>query len=225
LKKITKQWEKTKFNFDVYFLNNWQTNNVARQEIGPIDLKYLRTQLNISPNDIPDPKPDSITIIFNGNYGDDKTPMTGWTIAHRFGHAMNRHLEKMKQQTEEFEEFERELGLILKNILGEVYGIYFGQLYGPGLGEVFQQIGTMKSARDKKLTRGYEFVYELIAQYLLTGTVKLQLPKVIKFWGDVYPSNRVQLEEYTKDLPEFEKNIVNDIETLIQTFVGKTLLM
>jgi hypothetical protein len=225
IEKITKQWERTKFNFDVYMLNKSYTNSEDYQEIGPIDLNFLRTELKISPNEIPDPNPDSITIIFNGNFGDQKVPMTGWTIAHRFGHVMNRDMMNGKGNPEEFQYFERELTSILRNILGEVYGIYFTKLFEPGLGEVFQQIGTMKSARDKKLNRGYEFVYELIAQYLLTGTVKLQLPKTIKFYGDINPSNRHALEMYKQDLPSYEENIVGHIENLIGYYIGKILLM
>lgn len=225
VEKITKQWERTKFNFDVYMVNKSYINSEEYQEFGPINLNYLRKELEIPPNEIPDPKPDSITIIFNGNFGDQKVPMTGWTIAHRFGHAMNRDMMNGKGNHEEFQYFDRELTSILRNILGSIYGIYFTKLFDPGLGEVFQQIGTMKSARDKKLNRGYEFVYELIAQYLLTGTIKLQLPKVLKYYGDVYPSNRRELEMYKQDLPSYEENIANHIENLIGYYVGKILLM
>lgn len=225
IEKITKQWEKTKFNFDVYMVNKSSTNSEDYQEIGPIDLNYLRTELEISPNEIPDPKPDNITIIFNGNFGDDQVPMTGWVIAHRFGHVMNRDMMNGEGKHEEFQYFNIELKHILDNILGGVYGFYFRNITDPGLGEVFSQIGTMKSARDKRITRGYEFVYELIAQYLLTGTVKLQLPKVLKHLGDVYPSDRHMHKMYNSELSEYEENIVSHIENLIGYYVGKILWM
>ena len=49
-------------------------------------------------------------------------------------------------------------------------------------------IGTMKSAREGKITRPYEFIYELLAQYINTGEVKFNpMPKMIGYgkqaWG------------------------------------------
>ena len=67
-----------------------------------------------------------------------------------------------------------------------------------------QQIGTMKSARDNKLNNWYEFAYELLAQYMLTGKIKFNpLPEsIIKGYGAFgrkeysYSKNEEAREDY-----------------------------
>jgi hypothetical protein len=54
---------------------------------------------------------------------------------------------------------------------------------------LFHSIGTMKSARDGKLPRPFEFLHEIFAQYILTGKVTFnKFPASIKL---TTPSGRV----------------------------------
>jgi hypothetical protein len=230
VEKIVKQWENTPFDFDVYMLNLPKVNKTQFREKGEVSLDYIRNQLKLSPEEVPDNDESKITVLFTGNFGAEKVPMTGWMIAHRFAHSMTREENKQIAKTE-FAYFTRELTDFLGNIIYQIYNYQIGDslkyydYQKLDAKHFFNAIGTMASARNKKIVRPYEFTYELIAQWLLTGSVKLQFPQGVRTKKGFYRADPESLEMYTRELEEINDFINQHIEALVGRFVGKILVM
>ncbi len=228
IEKITKQWENTPFDFDIYMVNLPRVNKSEIREKGEVSMDYVRNILKLPPEEIPDNDQSRITVIFVGNSGAEKVPMTGWMIAHRFAHSMRGEEGKQFKDTE-FNYFTRELISHLGNIIHQIYNYDIGVYDRDKLDTryFFNAIGTMASARNKKIVRPFEFIYELIAQWLLTGSVKLQFPPVVKTNKRWYRADQETLNMYSRELDQGEINdfIGQHIEALIGRFVGKILVM
>ena len=230
VEKIVKQWENTPFDFDIYMVNLPRVNKSEIKEKGEVSMDYVRNTLKLSPEEIPDNDESRITVIFVGNSGAEKVPMTGWIIAHRFAHSMRREEGKQFRDTE-FSYFSRELTRFLSPIIEQIYNYNIGgSLEGYDTKKLdakyfFNAIGTMASARNKKIVRPYEFTFELIAQWLLTGSVKLQFPSAIKTNKGWYRADPESLASYNGELEEINNFINQHIEALIGRFVGKILVM
>jgi len=194
VEKIHRHWSNSKNDFEFYFLRS----SMARKqvEVGEVKPDWVKENLGI---DI-EPKESAITVIFTQNTGAEKIPMTAWTIAHRLGHAIRR--DKIFEQY-----FAKEIMKDFRELLKEVYGIDKKFSYAPGGGygggnsqidekdlrALAHAVGTMRSARQNNLRNFFEFVYELVAQWIITGNVKFNpLPKSLLLrkrmaWGR--PSN------------------------------------
>lgn len=172
VQKIKDKWFKTQQTFDFYFVRSPKASQY-RQE-GVVTPEWIKEKIG---EDI-QPRSDTITVIFTNNVGAEKIPMTAWAMAHRFGHAIS--------GTREWTDFQREVNYYLKNIFDNLYSFQanfgsgydrdsyaktqkFGQFLANG-------IGTMKSARDNKIFRFGEFYFELLAQYLISGQIKFNVP-------------------------------------------------
>lgn len=121
---------------------------------------------------------DSINIVYVGNAGVNRVPMTAWIMAHRLGHAARASGNKLRS----WEDFSNEFIDIINHIMDQVYGVKFSKnayFTSKFLAKFFERIGTMGSARNAKLGgRPYEFFYEMFAQYLLTGHITFrELPE------------------------------------------------
>ena len=80
----------------------------------------------------------------------------------------------------------------------------------PEYNALFNSIGTQRSSRSNEIKRPYEFLYELFAQYLGTGTITLNpLPTNLGYgrqvWGN--PSKYLNLK------PEFRDEEVRQYES------------
>lgn len=171
VKKIHKSWNNSKYDFDFYFLRTYKASKHI--EVGQVNLDWIKNNLEINLK----PKPDHITIIFTNNRGDEKIPMTSWAIAHRLGHAIRK--EKI------FEDyFSKQVERDFKEILKYVYNLdaqssttpyNLNEMYKKAL---FSAVGKMRSARENNLRTSSEFIYELVAQYIITGKIEFNdLPK------------------------------------------------
>jgi hypothetical protein len=89
-------------------------------------------------------------------------------------------------------------------------------------------MGTMKSARDGNLNNWYEFSHELVAQYLLTGNVKLKpIPDTMVTKIGSYGRKEISAvknqrakEMHTEQLTDYEAMIEGNIENLLSRAVG-----
>jgi len=178
--KIHKLWNNTKYDFDFYFLRSYKASK--HKEVGRVSIDWVKENLGEDIN----PKEDAITVIFTNNTGDEKIPMTAWAVAHRLGHAI-------RKENIFDEYFYKKINKDFKEILYYVYGLKFKE-YGdsgynyyndtpPGLVEkykkaLFTAVGKMKSARDNNLRNSNEFIYELVAQYIIKGKIQFNdLPR------------------------------------------------
>lgn len=238
--KIHKHWSNTHNEFDFYFL---RSNKARKQvEVGAVTPEWVKQNLEV---DI-QPREDAITVIFTQNTGAEKIPMTAWTIAHRLGHAIRRD--------KNFETyFANELTKDFRELLKEIYGIdrrqqsYGGSDYGYGynprqddekqLRALAHAVGTMRSARQGNLRNFFEFTYELVAQWIITGRIKFNpIPRSLVLrkrmaWGR--PSNdtrgsrldKMAHEEWDEMLQGYADKYEHYLDSVFSGLVGKMYVM
>lgn len=237
IEKIKRMWSKTPYNFDIFIVNDPRVNKSEFREVGEVSEQYVRERLRLTPEEVPI-NPGAVTIIFTNNVAAEKTHLTGWTMAHRFGHAVSR-----MNKSIDWKSFTEHLQKIMKIMLKDVYGIdinmsgYFGQpsdMSSKILKYVAQSLGTMKSARDSNLRNWSEFAYELLAQYLITGSIKLNpLPNAIQTgvggWGRkekrgvVNPSTQKMYNDH--DLEYYASELETLLDNVLGESVGKIYVM
>ena len=240
VEKIHRHWSNSKNDFEFYFLRS----SMARKqvEVGEVKPDWVKENLGI---DI-EPKESAITVIFTQNTGAEKIPMTAWTIAHRLGHAIRR--DKIFEQY-----FAKEIMKDFRELLKEVYGIDKKYSYAPGGGygggygnsqidekdlrALAHAVGTMRSARQNNLRNFFEFVYELVAQWIITGNVKfnpLPMSLILKkrmAWGR--PSNdtkRSKLddiahEDWNETLRGYADKYEHYLDSVLSGLEGRIFVM
>lgn len=163
-------------DFDFYFVNKKGLSKF--QQRGKVNWDFLVSKegLGLEREQVSGIDSDRITVFFVGNSADEKQTMTAWNSAHRFGHAIRREY-GFEQLTNWLE---KEFNDLLK-----CYNIRNNEEKVKA--SIFNQIGTMRSARLGKIDRYFEFYYELFAQYLNSGKIKLnRLPEKIKIGFEAY---------------------------------------
>lgn len=241
VEKIRRQWEKTPFDFDIYLVNDRRVNKPEFREVGEVDLEFVRDELQLTPEEVPDPDRNSITVIYTSNTGDQRKMATGWILAHRLGHALRRGNGSTSRH---WNYFANNLRKRIADFVQRVYNIdvaEFGR-YGRGnvaekdklLKYIARQIGTFKSARDNKLRDWYELPYELLAQYMITGKIKFNpLPKdlVVGMAGWGRKEKRWSRDETQREginSQEFEdlaQELENDLEIILGSAIGNIFVM
>lgn len=225
--KIKRKWSNTYNEFDFYFLRS----NEARQQsdIGEVNPEWVKQnlQIDIQPNE------DAITVIFTQNTGDEKIEMTAWTIAHRLGHVIRRN------KTFELY-FSQELLKDFRQLFEEVYGTklqYNSANEEKQLRALAQAVGTMKSARTNNLRNFYEFMYELIAQWIITGKIEFNpIPRSLILrrkmaWGrpnhDTIGSkmNDIEHNEWSEMLQGYADKYEHYLDAIFSGLVGKMFVM
>jgi len=245
VEKIRRQWENTPYNFDMYLVNDPRINKSRFREVGIVNMDFVRNEMGITPEEIPDPDRNTITIIYTSNTGAERYMASGWILAHRLGHAIargNDYIAKM------WGEFINRLRRRVASILDRVYNIdtypkrfdFSSRFDSEGerkrekiLKYVAQQLGTMKSARENKIRNWFEFAYELLAQYLLTGSIKFNpLPKQLLVGYGPYGRKQIRysrdeelLEEINRDLEDFAITIQSELKDLLDAAVGSVFVM
>ncbi len=237
VQKIHKSWSNSKNDFEFYFLRSFKASKHV--EVGQVSQEWVKENLEI---DI-QPNPETITVIFTQNTGTEKIHMTAWALAHRLGHAI--------RKVKEFEiyfakELEKDFTQILRNVYqrGKLEGMrgsygYSDQRFNQekDLKSLAYALGTMKSARERKLVNFYEFPYELMAQYIITGKIKFNpLPKNLILqrkmaWGrpnDITTNIKVseeELQEWNDMLDGHAQKYEYHLDTIFDGLVGKIFVM
>jgi hypothetical protein len=236
VQKIKDKFANTNQNFDMYFVNSKEGR--LHKEVGDVDESFIRHELKLN---TPINR-NNITVFYTNNSGDQGVMMTAWIIAHRFGHVA--------RNIPEWGKLCREVNEIMQRLMREAYdrkmfisqdGVRLGDsliddnsINGKILKNFYQQIGTFKSARDKKLRNQAEFMYELLAQYLTTGKISFNdLPKFIPVkyaWGK--PSEGVRFHGTEADLDYYQgylrnlEEVYGDYaEHFLNQCVGKIFVM
>ena len=231
---------KDKFNkidladFNLYFVK--KPNVRKYQQLGKVSDKQVfdYTGLKVG-EDIPNPDQDAITIIFTNNDAAEKTPLTYWTIAHRISHAFyvtdggsndNRIImRRIYKILQEIFEYCYNFNMSIDDISG---------LNKPIIRHFFESIGTFRSARMKKIVRGFEFIHECFAQYLLSnGNLNFNdFPEYLKVsnkqeWGR-YNGRTLKLKDelYAQDLSyQLRDVLIEYFDYLIGTHVNSISIM
>lgn len=209
VKRITTAWEKTPFLFNLFFANvpgaeKWVEHGYVQASVVRDEFPEMASRILAGRAD------KAITVVFTNNIGDEGISFTPWIMAHRISHAMvvpnnafdlrqglqnpkfNDANELVIQLSAKFKsECEIMLGISMQGFPVAYYARPF-----------YEHIGTMRSARSKKLSRPYEFSHEVFAQYLLTGSVQFNpiTPEFMKeFATEILGPVRAEARNYASE--------------------------
>jgi hypothetical protein len=231
LERIKTKW-KIDQPVDIYLVKGKQASKFV--ELGKVNYDFIRNEMNL--DILPDS--DHITIIYTQNTGAEKIPATPWTLAHRFGHALA-SVQGLGRSNDQYESIVQAVDRLFETIARDVYRTDISErtFYNPALGaqnrkirrELGHALGTFKSARDRRLRADFEFVNEIIAQYIITGKVKLnhEFPRVLPLrysWGKPSGKWRKQLSEEDKaDLDNYLSNMERELEYHIDDALNEAI--
>ena len=226
IQKVKDMLKSTSVDFDFYFVNKPGLRKFSEKGKVPYDfiVKPYPEGLGLNPNQI-EINNNNITVFFVGNTAADKIPMTAWTIIHRVGHVMNR--------TPQFQDYTKWLDNEFNELL-KIYGkskesTRYGnsdykksRTFDLAKGRLFNHIGTMRSAREGKLSRRYyEFYYELFVQYLKDGKITFNpLTKNLLVGFGPYGSKTIASTQNLEEAQEKLDSIANTIPYLIEDVLG-----
>jgi hypothetical protein len=214
-------------------------------EVGAVDYDWVRDNLGEEVFDkVVEVRDDEeLTVIFTNNFGAAKVPLTPWIMAHRIGHALARKTDSNRFGYYSHKEIDRVISENFNLYLQEVYGYRafespsynrLGRLRNYELARrnerVFKSLahalGTFKSAREQNLREWFEFYNELIAQYIITGKVKLNdLPRSFKHGRGMLTVKDEEAYEELKDTGSFERTLEYYIGSLIGEAAQHILVM
>lgn len=189
LNKIHKVWSKTEQTFNLHFIRSKRTESEILAHETPTHHLRSITGFEIEPDS------EAITIVYlnNESRGDDANMFTGWIAAHRACHAMGSTLMQHLGMHNDF-----------LQILTKVYGLNGHTEYSYGnctlALRLANAIGTMKSARTKCFPRFWEFIWEIITQWLITKNIKFNnLPERL---GSYHGKDVANNNKWLQALPE-----------------------
>lgn len=232
IQKLKKKWSNLDIPVYVYFVKKPGIGHYS--EIGLVTPEEVKKYLGI---DVA-PNPEGVTILYINNRGDARVPTTPWTLAHRFGHAIRK--ESIFQQYI-VKNLERKIREILKdyyNYTSSSQSLFIGPNAKDRriITHLLNSLGTFKSAREGKIIRPAEFIYELVAQYIITGEIQFNttlpdiLPYQTVFKNKIGPIN---IAAHNKDakielgyiLENFAAEMSYYIEAVMGTLYGKIFIM
>lgn len=226
IQKVKDMLKSTSVDFDFYFVNKPGLRKFSEKGKVPYDfiVKPYPEGLGLNPNQI-EINNNNITVFFVGNTAADKIPMTAWTIIHRVGHVMNRTPQFQDYTKWLDNEFDELLKIYGKSKESTRYGnsdYKKSRTFDLAKGRLFNSIGTMRSARDGKLSRRYfEFYYELFVQYLKDGKITFNpLTKNLLVGFGPYGSKSIATTQNLEEAQEKLDNIANTIPYLIEDVLG-----
>ena len=226
IQKVKDMLKNTSVDFDFYFVNKPGLRKFSEKGKVPYDfiVKPYPEGLGLNPNQI-EINNNNITVFFVGNTAADKIPMTAWTIIHRVGHVMNRtpqFQDYTKWLDNEFNELLKIYGKSKENARYGNNDYKKSRTFDLAKGRLFNHIGTMRSARDGKLSRRYyEFYYELFVQYLKDGKITFNpLTKNLLVGFGPYGSKTIATTQNLDEAQEKLDSIANTIPYLIEDVLG-----
>lgn len=231
--KAERFFEKTPYDFRLFFSNISGTGRYS--EHGPMDPEAVKIIFGEDGEEIVKGHEDAITIVYVGNKGDAKRMLTPWLMAHRFGHAVVAG-SRGKAGDPAWREAENHFFGQVNQILDDFYGMRGnpgGQLkfeLSKQYNALFNAIGTQRSSREGEISRPYEFLYELFAQYLGTGGIKLNpLPVSIGYgqqaWGRPTRAMSVKSSELRNatERQHATELLARDMEILFNDVLGNAV--
>lgn len=229
IQKVKDMLKNTSVDFDFYFVNKPGLRKFSEKGKVPYDfiVKPYPEGLGLNPNQI-EINNNNITVFFVGNTAADKIPMTAWTIIHRVGHVMNRtpqFQDYTKWLDNEFNELLKIYGKSKENTRYGNNDYKKSRTFDLAKGRLFNHIGTMRSAREGKLSRRYyEFYYELFVQYLKDGKITFNpLTKNLLVGFGPYGSKSIATTQNLAEAQEKLDSIANTIPYLIEDVLGASV--
>jgi hypothetical protein len=201
ISKAYKFFERSPFNFRVFMSNLPKLRQY--RETGKQDENTIRQLFGKEADRILLGHESSITVIYMGNYGVDRVPLTPWVMAHRIGHAiaastrysggglgggMNYSYDPMSLAFEAMFTFANKVLEVAygksSDSFGELRSYSRAYKYPMNMyAALFNMLGTQRSSRENLIKRPHEFAYELFAQYIKDGHITLNIPQQYKGYG------------------------------------------
>ena len=211
--KTQKFLSNTPYDFRLFFSNLPGTGKY--RERGPMKPEEIKQIFTKDADQIVNGSADAITIVYVGNSGDRKVPLTPWVMAHRFGHAIksgHRRAAGFRMGSKEsgaWPDAEEYFFSTVNQLLDRAYsaiarghGVTMKSDLKPEYNALFNALGTQRSSRSGAISRPNEFLYELFAQYIKDGKITLNpLPTNLGYgrqnWGN--PSKYMNLKQDYRD--------------------------
>lgn len=224
-------------DFNIMLINNVEARNWTEEGIVERDRlaqMFPKTITEIEPLI----RSDQVNILYTNNKGSERVPMTGWIMAHRYGHALMRG-GKSYYFKEAHEVLDRYLTDVMvgyginsgssQNRFSSGYAARTPMLENPITVKLAQEIFTFRAAREKNLRNSHEALHELLAQFMITGKIGINpLPRQIK-WKNGYYHYKLDDQDYKQDCHNLEHDLTYELqqyfETAIHGSVGKILVM
>jgi len=216
--KVYRFFEKSPYKFRLYPLNIPGARKFS--ETGKVDMAWLEKNLPQAAEIVKkNPPNDEIIVFYISNVGSEKVPFTPWIMAHRMGHAFG-------PNNDAWGEFVSYWMKQMKQMLKSYYGADIGRMEDPiALQNALQNaLGTMKSARENKISRPDEFLYELLAQYINTGSIKLNpLPRQLGYGKQAWGKHSRAMNMLQTDDAEIKSHIEmleRDLDYYLDSILG-----
>lgn len=229
IENVRKKFGKTPYIVNMYFVNRKEVAQYS--ETGSVSIDWVRENIGEDVAEAIAPhyqEEGNVNIVYVSNRAAQKVPMTPWIMAHRMSHAFQRNQGNMNKGFYNFQEVVNTVDNFLDEILTNVYHVRNYKKVDGSSGwsqadtdarrqsqlrmiQLFNQLSTFKSARDKNIREYFEIYHELFAQYVIEGSVKFnQLPQKVGTagWGN-YPlySNKEDREEYQSVVDGFANTL------------------
>lgn len=206
--KAEKLWEKSRGNFKLIFLNDPSYKMQMMSPIGGGEIKDREieriAEFFKERNQEFRPNQNEITVIYTKNEL-QPNPMTAWIMAHRFGHMISYYIEEIIKE--------------IRFISNMDYIAFHSKKDFESLPYKF---ATMRSAREGEITNIKELYHEFMAQYLITGKVKLNPLDAVVDTSNVDPK---RLEEMQNMIPKMNAGMNSKFGELLDSFHGKVFMM
>lgn len=239
--KIKAMWKYPEdVDTNVFLVNSPEARKFT--EIGEVDMAWMEKNMPTTLEGIRDQlRDDQINILFTNNTGSERVPLTGWVMAHRFGHALQRDFNGKTGAGQLFKDAAETIVRYFGDLQDD-YGVRqpsrgaswgsqkpAGPLDTNILRGLFHAVCTFRSAREGNLRNPYEAVYEMFAQYIVTGEIKFNdLPKSFKYGSTVFRfRNEEENYDYTNRgiQEDLSYELVNYYESVCHYAVGKIYVM
>ena len=208
----------------------------GNQEVGIVDENWLKERMPRTADEILQVmRGDCVNIIYTNNSGTGRMPLTGWVLAHRFGHALqaSRGSNESYYWKDATDTFIRYIEPIAKDYNLPTRGtsraisdnIQFGR--SNSRRALMNAICTFRSARENKIIRPYEAIYELFAQYITTGSIRFNaLPQTIKWGPTTFSYQHLDnIDQDSRNLEDLAYELEQYFATAIHYAVGNILVM
>jgi len=164
-------------NFNLYFIKSKKASQHV--EVGEVNKNKLQEMISdVDVSQILQNMEDTITVVFTNNVGVEKVPLTTWMIAHRISHVLFRYSYNNTYRQKTIDIVRREIVNGLNGFLQTHFNISVDRNFDNlkerrKLLKILNKLGKFRSARENKINRPFEFLHELLAEYLITGEISL----------------------------------------------------
>lgn len=207
-------------------------------EVGMVDTDWLEQNMARDWETIePLLKMNELNIIYTNNKGDERVPMTGWIMAHRLGHAFWASTRGQRQPggvyyfKESVDEFEKLMFEVMKHyhIHDPDQNRFYRTRQLPRNGALRGFLHTVckfKSARDKNIRNPFEVIFELFAQYMVTGAVTFNdPPESFRYGREFYRADQQEVEDLKWKLENLGDLLTEYFECALNYSDGKIFVM